>query len=264
MSSSATCTGAITFNEVSSNAVSEWPSNLAGYICKTPPTGPNSSPRLPHCCSGPVYNITSPTTPDDPGYPMTCATICQVDPALDKLNDNNPYGWSDFFMCLIDGGRLTSDQSEVVCGEVDVEGETAPTHFSSTPTWDAWSSYWTSVVYTTDDRDHTAYLNPLTHWVALTDYVTVNEASTSSVSESGSGSGSSGASATATPSHTSAESSTAETSEAPSTTSAPTESSLGLEGDPTPTTSGSTSLGIGRLARALAVFGLLGTGLWQI
>ncbi|KAL2845504.1 hypothetical protein BJY01DRAFT_214169 [Aspergillus pseudoustus] len=271
MSSQNQCTGSITFNEVSSGAITEWPSNLPGYICKTPPVGPNSDPRLPHCCSGPVYNITTPTTPDDPAYPMTCATLCQVDPALDEKNEDNPYGWSDFFMCLIDGGRLTSD-TETVCGWVDAEnGEPAPSSFASTPTWPAWTSYWTSVVYSTDDSDHSTFLEPLTHWVALSDLGSGAGGTTSTqATETSAGSGSSGASttttasATPTPHETELDSSTAEDSESPSTTSAPATSSRSMEEGPTPTTSRGTNLGVDRLVIGIAVFSLLSAGLCHI
>ncbi|KAL2830497.1 hypothetical protein BDW59DRAFT_158410 [Aspergillus cavernicola] len=51
------------------------------------------------------HHITSPTTHDDPTYPVTCATLSQVDPAFGEDNEANSLGWSDFFMCLSDGGK---------------------------------------------------------------------------------------------------------------------------------------------------------------
>ncbi|OOQ87414.1 hypothetical protein PEBR_17384 [Penicillium brasilianum] len=127
------CTGSPTFNEVSSGAFSEWPENLPGLVCKTPPFGINSAPRFAQCCSGPVYNITSPTSPDSLAYPVTCATLCQIDPALGTFNDKYPYHWSDHFMCLTNGGTEPSEW-EVVCDTITVRGEAAPTSFSHTPT----------------------------------------------------------------------------------------------------------------------------------
>ncbi|KAL2864262.1 uncharacterized protein BJX67DRAFT_225250 [Aspergillus lucknowensis] len=158
------CSGYVTFNEIHDSAFSEWPDNLPGYICKAPPVGPESAPRLAQCCSGTVYNITSPTSRDHPAYPVSCATLCQVDPAFDKSNDDNPYGWSDFFMCLTDGGQ--PDPGSVVCGTVTVKGEPAPTSFSSTPSgsWMTdWTSYWTYDVHPDD-------LFP-TFWIPMSDYV---------------------------------------------------------------------------------------------
>ncbi|KAF3386139.1 hypothetical protein F1880_000231 [Penicillium rolfsii] len=127
------CTGNPTFNEVSSGAFSEWPENLPGLVCKTPPFGIYSAPRFAQCCSGPVYNITSPTSPDSPAYPVTCATLCQIDPALNAFNDRYPYHWSDHFMCLSNGGTEPSEW-DVTCATITVRGEAAPTSFSYTPT----------------------------------------------------------------------------------------------------------------------------------
>ncbi|KAH8690761.1 hypothetical protein BGW36DRAFT_389280 [Talaromyces proteolyticus] len=127
------CVGNPTFNEVYAGAFSEWPEKLPGVICKTPPIGTNSAPRFAQCCSGPVYNITSPTVPDDLAYPVTCATLCQISPALNADNDKNPYGWSDHFMCLTDGG-IDASNWEVVCDTITVSGQSAPTSFISTPT----------------------------------------------------------------------------------------------------------------------------------
>ncbi|KAL4886833.1 hypothetical protein BJY04DRAFT_212807 [Aspergillus karnatakaensis] len=159
------CHSGATFNEISSNAITpaEWPANLPGLICKTPPMGPNSSSRFAQCCSGPVYNITEPTTPDHPAYPISCAAVCQIDPALDdqRANYDNPYGWTDHFMCITDGGRLT-DQGEIVCDSVTVPGKPAPTEFASTPTWADWHEYWTSTVYSDGAW-------PVTHWYEIAD-----------------------------------------------------------------------------------------------
>ncbi|CRG82776.1 hypothetical protein PISL3812_00122 [Talaromyces islandicus] len=126
------CVGNPTFNEVTNGAISEWPENLPGYICKTPPFGISSAPRFAQCCSGTVYNVTSPTSTNDPAYPVSCATLCQVDPALAEFNNKYPYHWSEYFMCLTDGGADASDW-DVVCSNVTVKGDPAPTSFTHTP-----------------------------------------------------------------------------------------------------------------------------------
>ncbi|KAJ5215210.1 uncharacterized protein N7498_001617 [Penicillium cinerascens] len=126
------CTNNPSFNEVSAGAFSEWPENLPGLVCKTPPSGIYSAPRFAQCCSGPVYNITSPTSPGNPAYPVTCAMLCQIDPVLDKANDKYPYYWSDHFMCLTNGGTEPSNW-DVVCDNLTAKGEAAPTSFSHTP-----------------------------------------------------------------------------------------------------------------------------------
>ncbi|EMR65039.1 hypothetical protein UCREL1_7992 [Eutypa lata UCREL1] len=120
-----TCTGNPTFDLSSTSAFSEWPTKIPGLICKTPPTGSLSAARFAQCCSGEVYNVTSPTTPDDAAYPVSCATFCQIAPDFDARNDRYPYGWSDHFMCLTDGGEEASDW-EVVCDTVTVKGTPAP------------------------------------------------------------------------------------------------------------------------------------------
>lgn len=129
------CSGNPTFNEVYAGAYSEVPENLSGVICKTPPIGHHHAPRFAQCCSGPVYNITSPTDPDSPVYPVTCATLCQIDPAYNAPNEKNPYGWSNFFMCLTNGGLTNGvESSEVFCDTLTVPAHPAPTSFSQTPT----------------------------------------------------------------------------------------------------------------------------------
>lgn len=128
-----TCTGNPTFDLSSTSAFSEWPTKIPGLICKTPPTGSLSAARFAQCCSGEVYNVTSPTTPDDAAYPMSCAAFCQIAPDFDARNDRYPYGWSDHFMCLTDGGEEASDW-EVVCDTVTVKGTPAPDTYASTPT----------------------------------------------------------------------------------------------------------------------------------
>lgn len=132
MPRSHSCSGNPTFNEVYGGAYSEFTENLPGVVCKTPPVGHNTAPRFAECCSGPVYNITSPTDPDSPAYPVTCATLCQVDPAYNTGDEKNPYAWSNFFMCLTNGGVESS--GEVLCDTFTVPGHPAPTSFSHTPT----------------------------------------------------------------------------------------------------------------------------------
>ncbi|KAI0017372.1 hypothetical protein F4780DRAFT_755618 [Xylariomycetidae sp. FL0641] len=138
------CTGSPTFNTLQGGAFAEWPANLPGIICKTPPVGAYRAERFARCCSGPVYNVTAPTAPDDAAYPVSCAALCQVAPEFDAPNDANPYGWSDSFMCLTDGGRDTA-AGEIVCGTVSVPGVPMPSSFASTPDG-AWATptWWTT------------------------------------------------------------------------------------------------------------------------
>lgn len=125
------CQGDVTFNEIYRNAFSEWPRHIPGYICKTPPVGRGSAPRFAQCCSGPLYNITHITGPSDPAFPVSCAAFCQVDPKMDETNSRYPFGWSEHFMCLTDGGEEPSNW-EVVCGSVSVSGMPFPTSYEST------------------------------------------------------------------------------------------------------------------------------------
>src|SRR4051812_4580936 len=80
----ATCTGSPTFQASSNNPnrFTEWPAKIPGFICKTPPFGRGNAPRFAQCCSGTVFNITSPTNELDQAYPVSCALFCQVDPKL--------------------------------------------------------------------------------------------------------------------------------------------------------------------------------------
>ncbi|TPX18274.1 uncharacterized protein E0L32_002783 [Thyridium curvatum] len=125
------CQGDVTFNEIYRNAFSEWPRHIPGYICKTPPVGRGSAPRFAQCCSGPLYNITHITGPSDPAFPVSCAAFCQVDPKMDETNSRYPFGWSEHFMCLTNGGEEPSEW-EVVCGSVSVSGMPFPTSYEST------------------------------------------------------------------------------------------------------------------------------------
>lgn len=127
----AACVGSPTF-EVSSknpNRFVEWPANIGGYICKTPPFGQGNAPRFAQCCSGTVFNITSPTDKIDPAYPMSCALFCQVDPKLTELTDD---GSSPHMDCLTDGGKESSNW-ELVCATNPVASEVPfPTSYPST------------------------------------------------------------------------------------------------------------------------------------
>lgn len=137
------CSGDVTFNEIYSNAITEWPDRVPGLICKTPPVGRGHARRFAECCSGTVYNITNPTSPDDPAYPVSCAMFCQISPEMSATNDQNPYGWDDHFMCLTDGGREPSEW-EVVCGTVTVAGVPMPTSFPNTPVLSWKTRTWTT------------------------------------------------------------------------------------------------------------------------
>jgi hypothetical protein len=147
-----TCSGSPTFDLYRPNAFWEWPEKIPGLICKTPPIGYWNSPRLAQCCSGPVYNITTPTSPDDPAYPVSCALFCQIDPVREQRNFSYPYGFSDFFMCLTngqdpdanDGGLrrgiqnrdepIFNNGADIVCATITVPGVSAPTSYPNSPT----------------------------------------------------------------------------------------------------------------------------------
>ncbi|RBQ87020.1 hypothetical protein VDGD_05049 [Verticillium dahliae] len=139
------CTGSPSYNLVNpSNTWNEWPENISGFVCKSPPIGYYSSTNFAKCCSGEVYNITEPVAQDHPFYPMSCAIVCLVDPELDASNDKYPYSFSEHFMCLNDfpEGEDTSGyrhDGEVVCATVTAAGVPAPTTFASTPTG-AWQT----------------------------------------------------------------------------------------------------------------------------
>ncbi|KAL4911021.1 hypothetical protein BDW74DRAFT_172475 [Aspergillus multicolor] len=170
------CSGHVTFDLNYSNAYTEWPENLPGLICKTPPVGPESAPRFAQCCSGTVYNITEPTTPDHSAYPVSCALLCQVDPNLDVIKGDTPYGWDDHFMCLTDGGQDNSG-GDVTCDTFTVEGKPMPTEYASTPSgsWVTdWTTHWTS--YTYDEGEGFTFTN----WVAVTDVPVYSDSATMS------------------------------------------------------------------------------------
>ena len=94
--------------------------------------GRGRAERFARCCSGKLYNITNPTTPEDEAYPMSCATFCQIDPERAEANKKYPYGWDDHFMCLL--GDDEESNWEVTCATITVEGKPMPTSFESTPT----------------------------------------------------------------------------------------------------------------------------------
>lgn len=166
-----TCVGSPTFNlAISDNAYSEWPEHIGGLICKTPPIGSYNAPRFAQCCSGKVYNITAPTTPDDPAYPMSCALFCQVDPVFNAINYKNPYHFSDYYMCLNDG--MDRRGGEVVCATNPVDGEVATPSFTSTP-----SGAWLTKSYSLDP-----WLDPSGFGDMTSKESTTTEQSTSSTS----------------------------------------------------------------------------------
>jgi len=136
----AVCAGSPTFEAGSKNPnrFLEWPVNIPGYICKTPPFGRGNAPRFSQCCSGPVFNVTSPSSRGDVEYPMSCAVFCQVDPRLGEPDEGNPDDgglMSRHMMCLTDGGKAPGDW-EVVCATNTVAGSVSlPTsdHSSTIP-----------------------------------------------------------------------------------------------------------------------------------
>lgn len=115
------------------------PVNLPGHICLTSPFGPYAAPRFNECCSGKVYNVTSPVQEDDPAYPLSCAVVCQVDKKYDSLDpmDANHANFTDFHMCILDGGKdkaaLLKARWSYLCYDAKVKGVPDPI-FTTTPT----------------------------------------------------------------------------------------------------------------------------------
>ncbi|KAK1706245.1 hypothetical protein BDP67DRAFT_182105 [Colletotrichum lupini] len=179
------CAGDVTFNTLSSNAFPEWPESIAGIICKTPPVGRNSAPHFAECCSGTVYNITSPTSPNDQVYPVSCATFCQVSPEMNADNPNNPYGFSNHFMCLTDGAREPSSW-EVVCATVTPPGVAWPTSFPNTPVLSWKTRSWTTDIYSRINEVTSVVESPTTSPTATvtTDITTSSSSQKASISTS--------------------------------------------------------------------------------
>lgn len=121
-------------------ATNPWPANLPGMICKSAPLGVHASHRLSQCCSGKVYNITTPTTPDSLAYPIYCGLVCQINPSMLEPNDANPFGYSDMWKCLIDAGYDLGG-GQVQCSENKIKGVPMP-KFTSKPTGDWVSKSW--------------------------------------------------------------------------------------------------------------------------
>ncbi|KAL4865300.1 hypothetical protein BDV12DRAFT_174824 [Aspergillus spectabilis] len=232
------------------------PNNLPGYVCITQPVGTHGVDRFRECCWGEVYNITEPTTPDHPAYPVSCGLVCQVHPSWEGPNYNNPIGYSDLFMCWTDGGRLDGvELGDSWCWMNSLADEPAPTSFPSTPVWDDWTSYWSyypdTVIGSVWPTDHPFRTN----WYRLADSPSgiLVQSSTGFISET--------VSIVPTPSQTRFASTSASTlsSESPSTTSAPTSSPLEMAEEAIPT-SRAAGRGVNRLAKALFVLFLLYAG----
>ncbi|UQC75017.1 uncharacterized protein CLUP02_01670 [Colletotrichum lupini] len=198
------CAGDVTFNTLSSNAFSEWPESIAGIICKTPPVGRNSAPHFAECCSGTVYNITSPTSSNDQVYPVSCATLCQISPEMNADNPDNPYGFSNHFMCLTDGTREPSSW-EVVCATVTPPGVAWPTSFPNTPVLSWKTRSWTTDIYSRISEVTSVVESPATSPTATvtTDITTSSSSQEASISMSDSSAASTPIT-TASSTHTSA------------------------------------------------------------
>ncbi|KAI0141627.1 hypothetical protein GGR57DRAFT_403136 [Xylariaceae sp. FL1272] len=130
------CTGNPTFDLSGGKAITEWPEKVSGFICKTPPIGSLHASRFAQCCSGKVYNITTPQGPESDAYGVSCAMFCLVDPKSDEPNEKYPYRFSEHFMCLTNGDEEASG-FEVVCGDNKIEGIPETTSFEST-----WTGWW--------------------------------------------------------------------------------------------------------------------------
>lgn len=101
-------------------------SSVSGCVCLSPPFGYYATPSFAQCCTGPVHNVTSPSMPGKLSYPAKCVAWCYVVSTLDILGNttpDNPYGFSDLFLCLT-GNSTTSSNGGVTRGFVnDPAGE---------------------------------------------------------------------------------------------------------------------------------------------
>ena len=131
--------------------------NVSGLVCMTSPFG--GYPRFAQCCDSPVHNVTQPTTPGDLGYPASCTAWCYVKPerTVGHGSAQNPYGFDDYYLCLIDNGYET-DSYGGTCGWVnDAAGEASSIKYLTATQWagfTTWAGTWpsatTSVASTTD------------------------------------------------------------------------------------------------------------------
>lgn len=137
------CTGNVTFDPRIPNAFLEWPGNLAGVVCKTPPFGRNHAPRFAKCCSSFQYNVMRMMPPGYPASGMSCVQFCQVSPDLVAPNPDNLHGWSDHFMCLAGGGREPSAR-EVVCDDLSKASVTTTPSYFMTATMPWKMTSWTT------------------------------------------------------------------------------------------------------------------------
>ncbi|KAL3456653.1 hypothetical protein BJX64DRAFT_270351 [Aspergillus heterothallicus] len=232
------------------------PLNLPGYVCVTKPINNSGADRFRACCWGEVYNVTGPTDPSHPAYPVSCGLVCQVHPDWEfhGADWENPDRMSDLMLCWTDGGRIEGSSDEIpdgsYCWMNTAVDEPPPTSYPSTPVFDDWTSYWTYSVGST-------LLGP--HWESdhpfRTNWYRIGERPGQDTSTTASGEEGSTIAATmeTTATETNIDSTTVATgaSESPSTTNAPTSSPV-EEADTVPT-SRATRINLSRASIALLI-----------
>ncbi|KAJ0415787.1 hypothetical protein BJY00DRAFT_251687 [Aspergillus carlsbadensis] len=132
-----------------SNQVQVIPDNLPGYVVVTNPINNSGAARFRACCWGDVYNITAPTDPSHPAYPVSCGLVCQVHPdwAFHGPNWDNPDNMSDLMLCWTDGGRIDQSSEEIPGDSYgwmnSLVDEPVPVVYPSTLVFGDWMEYWT-------------------------------------------------------------------------------------------------------------------------
>ncbi|KAL2838543.1 hypothetical protein BJY01DRAFT_219922 [Aspergillus pseudoustus] len=227
------------------NNVNVSPINLPGYVVVTQPINNGGADRFRACCWGEVYNVTSPTDPSHPAYPVSCGLVCQVHPDWEFHGPNwdNPDNMSDLMLCWTDGGRIETPSDEIprdTYGWLNtLADEPVPTSYPSTPVFDDWTSYWTYQVDSTLLGPQWETDHPFrTTWYRLEEPSGQQTSGVQQETSTAGGHATTTTSVGSTPAETAFDSTsaTAGVSESPSTTNAPTSSPI--EQDPVPTSRG--------------------------
>ncbi|KAL2839877.1 hypothetical protein BJX68DRAFT_271927 [Aspergillus pseudodeflectus] len=233
------------------NDIQVVPDNLPGYVVVTPPINNAGAERFRACCWGEVYNVTGPTDPSHPAYPVSCGLVCQVHPdwKFGGANFDNPDGMSDLMLCWSDGGRIEESSDEIprdCYGWMNtLVDEPAPSSYPSTPVFDDWTSYWTFQVDSTALGPHWESDHPFrTTWYRIAEQPSAVEQETLATAGGDGRTSTALIATTATETGFESPSAVIGASESPSTTGAPTSSPV--EEDKV-LTSRATRIGLNRI-----------------